>query len=174
MEALNNIPVAVGFGILIGLVVGWMIKSGSGGKSEQALQQSKDEMEQYRKEVTAHFEKTAKLVGAMTEQYRAVYDHLSDGAQKLCNDPTARLDAIGQGEALIAAHIEPAAGQNAKPVAEARREQPTAASSADETVADAESLKGKTATPGKEARVEDDSGATEKRTQTEPEERTAT
>ena len=116
MESLNSIPVAVGFGILIGFVVGWFSRSGSGGKSQEMLKQSKDEMEQYRKDVTAHFEKTAMLVGAMTEQYRAVYDHLSDGAQNLCNDPTARLDVIGQGEALIAAHTAPEEGQNAKPV----------------------------------------------------------
>lgn len=160
MEALNNIPVAVGFGIAIGFAVGWMIKSaGSNGKSEKALQQSKDDLEQYRKDVTAHFEKTAMLVGAMTEQYRAVYDHLADGAQKLCNDPTARLDAIGQGEALIAVHTEAVAAHNAKTVSEATREQPTAASSADESDSDE--------VPGAKE------SAAEAKTSGEPEERTA-
>jgi len=144
MESLNSVPVAVGVGILIGFVVGWFSRSGSGAKSkEKMLQESKDEMEQYRKDVTTHFEKTAILVGAMTEQYRAVYDHLADGAQNLCNDPTARLDAIGQGEALIAAHSEPEAGRNAKSVtaevAGTETSQPptAAASSVDETEGEA-------------------------------------
>ncbi len=146
MELLNNTLVVVSLGALIGFIIGWLARSGAAAKSKemsQTLQQNKDEMAEYRKDVTAHFEKTAMLVGAMTEQYRAVYDHLADGAQSLCNDPTARLDAIGQGEALIAAHTASDEGQNAKPVTaadevageEAERE-PTAVSSVDNTDTD--------------------------------------
>jgi len=145
MELLNSIPAAVGLGVLIGFVIGWLSRSGAAGKSKEmtrSLKQSKDEMDEYRKEVTEHFEKTAMLVGAMTEQYRAVYDHLADGAQNLCNDPTARLDAIGQGEALIASQAVPDAANPEPPedddVTAETQAEPVAASSA-EDAADAES-----------------------------------
>jgi uncharacterized membrane-anchored protein YhcB (DUF1043 family) len=39
---------------------------------------------EYQSRVTGHFEKTGELIGQMTASYKAVYDHLADGAQTLC------------------------------------------------------------------------------------------
>lgn len=40
----------------------------------------------YREEVTDHFSRTADLVNAMTQSYKAVYQHLAQGAESLCGD----------------------------------------------------------------------------------------
>lgn len=69
----------------------------------------------YREEVATHFSKTSELVRGLTLQYRAVYDHLADGARTLCPERTMEL---AQGDAALAltsgadraAAAEPAAG----------------------------------------------------------------
>ncbi len=138
MEALNSIPpaLALTIGALIGFVIGWFSRSGSvrkGEQSAQSLAQSTKEMDDYRQQVTDHFEKTAMLVGQMTEQYRAVYDHLADGASSLCNDPEARLDRIGQDGALIA-HA-PAKAESGEDVADTEDASATGPKHQDESVA---------------------------------------
>ncbi len=78
-------------GIIIAGVIGFFIgRSSSGGDSEQLkvdyeqrLQQSEQELEHYRQQVTDHFKGTADLVEQMNENYRSVYLHLAKGAQEL-------------------------------------------------------------------------------------------
>lgn len=53
----------------------------------------------YRDEVATHFTKTSELVRGLTLQYRAVYDHLADGARTLCPERTMELT---QGDAARA------------------------------------------------------------------------
>jgi uncharacterized membrane-anchored protein YhcB (DUF1043 family) len=38
----------------------------------------------YQGRVASHFRKTGDLIGQMTHSYKAVYEHLADGAQSLC------------------------------------------------------------------------------------------
>jgi uncharacterized membrane-anchored protein YhcB (DUF1043 family) len=51
------------------------------------LEQSRNEMEQYRASVNGHFNKTSDLVKELTEDYVKVYKHLSEGAQTLSDAP---------------------------------------------------------------------------------------
>lgn len=45
----------------------------------------KAEFGSYREEVNDHFRTTADLVNNMTASYKAVYEHLAGGSQKLCS-----------------------------------------------------------------------------------------
>jgi uncharacterized membrane-anchored protein YhcB (DUF1043 family) len=53
------------------------------------LDAARSEHQVYRSEVSHHFEKTSELVAAMTASYKAVFDHLADGAQALCSENAA-------------------------------------------------------------------------------------
>jgi len=69
-----------------------------GGKTAEEL---KAELGKYKESVTDHFQTTANLLNGMTEQYRAVYQHMASGAQNLC-DPE---QASAQIENLAAAAL---------------------------------------------------------------------
>ena len=53
-------------------------------EAERALDATREELEQYRHRVAEHFDGTSKLLHDLTLQYRAVYEHLAEGAQSLC------------------------------------------------------------------------------------------
>lgn len=78
--------------LIVGGVLGYFLATllGSDNKRAQALETELEELkaqqDSYRKEVNAHFQETATLFQGMTDQYRAVYDHLARGAQSLCSD----------------------------------------------------------------------------------------
>ena len=83
------------FGTLIfaiGLVLGCMAtylaiaRYGRTRELQQELNQLKDHFTDYRDQVTRHFMRTSELVQEMTQSYRAVYEHLANGAQHLCGD----------------------------------------------------------------------------------------
>jgi uncharacterized membrane-anchored protein YhcB (DUF1043 family) len=50
----------------------------------EQLKASRDEHDQYRLNVLDHFSGTSDLLRELTVQYRSVYEHLTDGASKLC------------------------------------------------------------------------------------------
>ena len=56
----------------------------------------------YKEEVGRHFARTSELVHGLTLQYRAVYDHLAEGARSLCPDHPLLLGR-GVEAALLAA-----------------------------------------------------------------------
>jgi len=77
--------IAVLISVLVGTGLGYWLaqlsqRKTNGGKSVTEL---RDEHEQFRDEVTEHFAETAQLVNRLTDSYKAVFDHLSSGAQKL-------------------------------------------------------------------------------------------
>jgi uncharacterized membrane-anchored protein YhcB (DUF1043 family) len=78
--------------LLIGLVLGCMftyLLSARHGRTHQLqaeLNQLKDNFRDYRDQVTHHFMRTSDLVQEMTQSYRAVYEHLASGAQRLCSE----------------------------------------------------------------------------------------
>lgn len=83
--------------ILIGLVIGlaagagaaWYVLAGRGGSSPTA-DELKRENERIREEVNAHFVQTAELINQLTDSYKAVFDHLSDGADRLVDKEAVR------------------------------------------------------------------------------------
>ena len=80
----------LGIGLIIGVIAGLYFArlDDVSNKQKIALQQKLDQSEQelsaYKSQVTDHFLKTAALVNSMTESYKAVHEHLSLGATKLC------------------------------------------------------------------------------------------
>lgn len=52
---------------------------------EETISMLKHKHEQYQHSVSTHFAQTAELVGQLTQDYRKVYEHLSEGAATLCD-----------------------------------------------------------------------------------------
>ena len=64
---------------------------------EETISVLKHKHEQYQHSVNTHFTQTAELVGQLTQDYRKVYEHLSEGAASLCDQnqlPQTLLQAI--------------------------------------------------------------------------------
>lgn len=92
-----------------------------GGKSAAELRK---ELSEYKENVNTHFQTTAGLLHDMTEQYRAVYEHMASGAQNLCDPDTARTQIESLRAGLLpagspAADAEPAAEAIAVPATNA-------------------------------------------------------
>jgi uncharacterized membrane-anchored protein YhcB (DUF1043 family) len=115
------------FGILvfvIGLVLGCIatylaiVRYGRTRELQKELDQFKERFTDYRDQVTQHFMRTSELVQEMTQSYRAVYEHLANGAQRLCGDEsdTSRLASTGKGRLTNPA--QDAAGESADDLAE--------------------------------------------------------
>jgi uncharacterized membrane-anchored protein YhcB (DUF1043 family) len=75
-------------GVLVGLLMGRFVFPG-----RREIKRLRAEIErlgrehvEYQGRVAGHFRKTGELIGQMTQSYKAVYDHLADGAQTLCTE----------------------------------------------------------------------------------------
>lgn len=64
-------------------------------KLESQLEQVEHDFEIYKQTVTSHFNTTSELVHNLTEDYVKVYQHLSEGAEKL-GDPQQLTQQLGQ------------------------------------------------------------------------------
>ena len=111
----SNPPLLVGtLAFVVGLIIGVAVmaliaRRSSGGRS---LDKLREEFDEYRDDVNAHFEKSSELFRDMTEKYRDVYNHLAAGAQAFGRD----LDAVPRLEMIdTAARLE---GDDAAEVAE--------------------------------------------------------
>lgn len=78
-------------GALVGGLVAWIALPSQKlvRTLERELDESRKQHSEYRDDVTDHFKKTAELVGEMTKSYKAVYDHLANGAQSFCVEQDA-------------------------------------------------------------------------------------
>jgi uncharacterized membrane-anchored protein YhcB (DUF1043 family) len=68
----------------------------------EELVEARQAQEQYRLDVVEHFSGTSDLLRDMTVQYRAVYEHLTQGASTLCPE-----GFVGLTEGLPVPQIEP-------------------------------------------------------------------
>ncbi len=78
-------------GVIVGMLIGaggmWLwARTRSAGPEE--LARLKRENAKFRDQVNGHFVHTAELINQLTDSYKAVFDHLSDGAETLV-DPEA-------------------------------------------------------------------------------------
>ena len=121
-------------GLLIGIVVGFLLGRGRNvdrtrlrdleselAESQDQLNEMQDEVNQYSEQVVSHFSKTSDLLKAMTIQYRSLYEHLAEGAEKLQRDDTAL--GTGSQPTSLLLDFEEDARLAAKP---SKGEQPTA------------------------------------------------
>lgn len=73
----------VGFaGLLIGLLIGKAI----GGTNSSSTKKVEQEFQEYKRQVSEHFGKTADLVDNLTHSYKDVFDHLGSSAKALLSE----------------------------------------------------------------------------------------
>ena len=113
-------------GAVVAAVIGFLIGRMSGGpkKKVEALQselaRAREENSRYRKEVDAHFDKTATLFVSMAGSYKTLFEHLSSGYEKL-SDGSARdlfrerVGALLPGSAAGQATMDAATGDGEHP-----------------------------------------------------------
>ncbi|MGY6629769.1 MAG: ZapG family protein [Wenzhouxiangella sp.] len=93
-------------GLLLGLLLGgvgvwfWLRSRPGATQSVASLQK---ENQQFREEVNQHFVQTAELINQLTDSYKAVFDHLSDGAERLVDQKTIeeRMPRVGNQEVRL-------------------------------------------------------------------------
>lgn len=95
--------------VVIGLVVGgaigaglvWMLAVRRAGP--MSVNEMKKENARFREEVNAHFVQTAELINELTDSYKKVFDHLSDGADRLVDSEAVRerMPQVGHSEVRL-------------------------------------------------------------------------
>jgi uncharacterized membrane-anchored protein YhcB (DUF1043 family) len=88
-------------GALMGVVLWWRARRlEQAGRSVKALEA---EHAKFRGEVNDHFVETAELINRLTDSYKAVFDHLSQGAEQLVEDRVAQsqMPKVGDGEVRL-------------------------------------------------------------------------
>lgn len=79
-------------GLVVGLIIGAVaMRFGNKKLREQhtvqyELDKSKAELEDYRKELTSHFARSAELLDNMAQDYRQLYQHMAKGSNNLLPD----------------------------------------------------------------------------------------
>ncbi|MDH5546675.1 MAG: YhcB family protein [Gammaproteobacteria bacterium] len=78
------------FGLVVGGLIGYFLKKEDGGYKSRnedlakELERTQFELGKYKADVANHFLTTANLINNMTDSYRAVHEHLAEGANSLC------------------------------------------------------------------------------------------
>ena len=101
MYTMSHLAIALFIGGGIGGFLGWYFAVNSRGDNkrkvimdlESQLDQAAQSRADYEAEVTEHFAQTADLLHKLTDDYRAVYTHLADGAEQLCGDQVSISEA---------------------------------------------------------------------------------
>lgn len=122
--------IALALGIAVGALLVFLLvcRSARVAKLREELERTKADHEIYRRQVHEHFGKTSVLFQQMTTSYRAVYEHLAEGCESLCNDATLpgqlelpRTQAIGDGTQKAGARIVAPEPGTAESASEAER-----------------------------------------------------
>src|SRR5699024_449922 len=71
--------------IIVALVIGFFIGRRAGGGSATAIKEERRKHDEYKNEVREHFKETSAIMTRMVEDYRAIYLHVSEGAEKLAD-----------------------------------------------------------------------------------------
>lgn len=130
-------------GVLVGLGVGFAIayflvlRNRRAESLRDELQAQKARFEDYQRRVDAHFVETSELFQDLTERYRAIYDHLANGARALCSeDLLAQRLAVVESRLLVEQRPPRGPGEQAEEPApqgvEAAAPEPPAAPSLEE------------------------------------------
>lgn len=87
--------------LAVGILFGFFIGRSKGDTSapklrelEDKLSAANEEMQEYRTQVSQHFEKTATLFNQLTNDYREVYEHLAQSSEQLCGEQVAKLKSL--------------------------------------------------------------------------------
>lgn len=110
-------------GVILGALIGYFIRQPTKEAKQredqlnEQIKHKEDELAQYKQQVADHFLHTANLVNSMTESYRAVHEHLADGARTLCSD----LVGVQQLEIKQTRLLDKEAAEEATPIAETEK-----------------------------------------------------
>lgn len=78
-------------GVIAGIVIGYLIARNSAPNSTQRqVDELQERLDTYQSEVVTHFNTTASLLRKLTDSYRDMQDHLSEGADRLALDEQTR------------------------------------------------------------------------------------
>lgn len=80
---------ALALGLAVGALVVWLLTRSAAGPGH-SVRQLREENEQFREQVNDHFVQTAELINRLTDSYKAVFDHLSEGAERLVDEQVVR------------------------------------------------------------------------------------
>lgn len=83
---LNTFCYGLAFGVVFGMLLSYLIyrlRNGTDGQRSQAYNELKQQFDDYRAQVNAHFSKTADAVDNLTKSYQTVFNQLTRGAEKL-------------------------------------------------------------------------------------------
>ena len=70
------------------------------------LKQTREELLAFKNQVTQHFSKTAELVNTLTANYREVYTHLVEGAQRFSSSDAPKIDSMNTADPLLSSAAE--------------------------------------------------------------------
>ncbi len=95
MEITNLFWTIGGTAFLTGLVVGillyhFLTHQRATINHKARITQLENELNSYKNKVTNHFSTSAHLINRMTENYRAIHEHLASSANELCADEKTR------------------------------------------------------------------------------------
>ena len=68
---------------VVALVVGYFLGSRFGGKKSVAMREATEKHDSYKNDVREHFEQTSAIMSRMVDDYRDMYQHMAEGAEKL-------------------------------------------------------------------------------------------
>ncbi len=106
MSQVGSFWLGLGFGVLLGAVIvaSWVAwRARQADKSGRSIRVMEAQHQQFRDEVNHHFVETAELINRMTDSYKAVFDHLSRGAERLVEDRVVqeRMPKVGDHEVRL-------------------------------------------------------------------------
>ena len=70
--------------LLAGAGIGFLLGRKGRSNATSQLEETRAEYDDYRKDVTRHFDQTAQQFQAIGQQYRDLYEHMAKGAQAFC------------------------------------------------------------------------------------------
>jgi len=70
---------------VVALLIGYVLGSRFGGKKSVAMKEATEHHDTYKSDVREHFEQTSAIMSRMVDDYRDMYEHLSDGAERLAD-----------------------------------------------------------------------------------------
>lgn len=93
--------IALVAGAALGAGAVWMFAVRRAGP--MSVNELKKENERFREEVNAHFVQSAQLINELTDSYKKVFDHLSDGADRLVDKEVVRerMPQVGRQEVRL-------------------------------------------------------------------------
>lgn len=76
--------VALGLGLALGAAIGYFLRStGGGGKAGAELRAKAEAHDALKDDVAAHLRESARLMDQLSDDYRAIYEHLAIGSQRM-------------------------------------------------------------------------------------------